>query len=80
MTVQVPSNRWAGVVVYFLAITGIGLVVTKLSSIVANQAIVLALPHLDNSPPSYRSSNKGVSTQRLPFRRWLSERELGLPR
>jgi hypothetical protein len=51
MMVQVPSNRWAGVVVYFLAITGIGLVVTKLSSIVANQAIVLALPHLDNSPP-----------------------------
>ena len=49
--VQVSINRWAGIAVYLLAITGISLLGTKLSSVVAQQAIVLALPHLDNGPP-----------------------------
>ena len=39
-----------GVLIYLLAITGIGLLGTKLSSVVAEQVIVLALPHLDNGP------------------------------
>jgi hypothetical protein len=51
MMVQVSINRWAGIAVYLLAITGISLLGTKLSSVVAQQAIVLALPHLDNGPP-----------------------------
>jgi hypothetical protein len=49
--VRVSINRWAGTVVYLLAITWIGLLGTKLSSVVAQRAIVLALPHLDNGPP-----------------------------
>jgi hypothetical protein len=51
MMVQVPITRWAGIVIYLLAMTGIGLLGTKLSSVVAKQAIVLALPYLDNGPP-----------------------------
>jgi len=51
MMVQVPIHQWAGVAIYLLAITGISLLGTELSSMVANQAIVLALPHLDNRPP-----------------------------
>ena len=49
--VQVPIKLWAGVAIYLLAITGISLLGMKLSSLVAEQAIVLALPHLDNRPP-----------------------------
>jgi hypothetical protein len=51
MTVQVPINQCAGIVIYLLAITGISLLATELSSVVAEQASVLALPYLDNSPP-----------------------------
>jgi hypothetical protein len=51
MVVQVSINRWAGIVIYLLIITGISLLGTKVSSVVAQQAIVLALPHLDNGPP-----------------------------
>jgi hypothetical protein len=51
MMVRVSINRWAGIVVYLLAITGISLLGTKLSSVVAQRAIILALPHLDNRPP-----------------------------
>ena len=49
--VQVHINQCAGLVIYLLAMTGISLLGAKLSSIVANQAMVLALPHLDNGPP-----------------------------
>ena len=48
---QVPVNQCAGIVIYLLAITGISLFATKLSSVVAEQASVLALPYLDDSPP-----------------------------
>jgi hypothetical protein len=51
MTVQVPVNQCAGIVIYLLAITGISLLATKLSSLVAEQASVLALTYLDNGPP-----------------------------
>jgi hypothetical protein len=51
MVVQVPSNQWTRVVVYLLAITAIGLLGTKLSLVVAKQALVLALPYLENGPP-----------------------------
>ena len=49
--VRVPINQWAGFLVYLFAITGISLLGTGLSSLVADQAIGLALPHLDNGPP-----------------------------
>ena len=69
--VQVSINRWAGIVVYLLAITGISLLGTKLSSVVAQQAIVLALPHLDNGPPKLsliekRRIDAALAAQRLP--------------
>lgn len=51
MTVQVPVNQCAGIVIYLLAITGISLLATKLASVVAEQASVLALTYLDNGPP-----------------------------
>ena len=51
MMVQVPINQWAGIAVYLLAIAGISVLGTKLSSVVAEQTIVLALPYLDNDPP-----------------------------
>src|ERR1700675_2617201 len=51
MMVQVPINQWAGITIYLLAITGISALGTKLSSVVAEQTIVLALPYLDNGPP-----------------------------
>lgn len=51
MMVQVPITRWAGIAIYLLAITGISLLGMKLSSVAAKQAIVLALPYLDNGPP-----------------------------
>ena len=51
MMVHVPINQCAGIVIYLLAITGISLVGVKLLSVVANQGMALALPHLDNAPP-----------------------------
>jgi hypothetical protein len=51
MMVDVSINQWAGIVIYLLAITGISFLGAKLSSVVAGQTIVLALPYLDNGPP-----------------------------
>ena len=51
---------------YILAITD-RFVGVKL--VVANQAMALALPHLDNATPKLSLMNKGASTQRWPFRR-----------
>jgi hypothetical protein len=51
MTVQVRVNQSAGIVIYLLAITGISLLATRLSLLVAQQASVLALTYLDNGPP-----------------------------
>jgi ABC-type uncharacterized transport system permease subunit len=71
MMVQVSINRWARIVVYLLIITGISLLGTKLSSVVAQQAIVLALPHLDNGPPKLsliekRRIDAALAAQLLP--------------
>jgi hypothetical protein len=52
MMVQVPINQWTAIAIYFLAMTGSGLLSMKLASLVADQAIVLTLPYLDNSPPT----------------------------
>jgi hypothetical protein len=51
MVVQVRSNQWTGVVVYLFAITALSLLGTKLSSVVAEKAIVLSLPYLESGPP-----------------------------
>jgi hypothetical protein len=51
MVVQVPSNQWTRLVVYLLVITAICLLGTKLSLVVAKQALALALPYLENGPP-----------------------------
>jgi hypothetical protein len=51
MKVQVPINLWALIALYLLILAGTGAVGTKLCTLVAKQAIVLALPHLDNNPP-----------------------------
>jgi hypothetical protein len=51
MMVQVPINQCAAIAIYLLAIIGISLSVATLSSLVAKQAIVIALPYLDNGPP-----------------------------
>lgn len=51
MMVRVPINEWAALLVYLSVITGISLLGTELSSLVADQAIGLTLPHLDNGPP-----------------------------
>ncbi len=50
--VQVPTNQWTAIAIYLLAMTGIGLLSMKLASLVADHAIVLALPYLDNGPPN----------------------------
>jgi hypothetical protein len=51
MVVQVRSNQWTGVVAYFFAITALSLLGTKLSSVVAEKAVVLSLPYLESGPP-----------------------------
>ena len=51
MTVQAPVSQSAGIDIYLLAITEISLLATKLSSVVVEQASVLALTYLDNGPP-----------------------------
>ena len=49
---RVPVSLCAGVVVYFLAMTGLSLFALKLSSVVTAEAIVLGLPYLlDENPP-----------------------------
>ena len=50
MIVRVPINQWVGLLIYLFAITGISLLGMGLSSLVVDQAIGLALPHLDNGP------------------------------
>jgi hypothetical protein len=71
--VRVPINQWAGLLVYLLAITGISLLGTELSSLVADRAIGLALPHLDNGPPKLslierRRIDTTLSIPPLPMR------------
>ena len=51
MIVRFPVQRVAAVLIYLLAITGITLLGLKLSSALAEQAMILALPHLDNGSP-----------------------------
>ena len=49
--VQALNSLWAALIVYLLATTGSALVIVKLSSLVADQVVVLAQSYLDNSPP-----------------------------
>jgi hypothetical protein len=49
--VRAFNKQWSGLLIYLLAITGSALLVTKLSSVVVEQLVVLAQPYLDNSPP-----------------------------
>ena len=51
MKVRVPFQKVAAVLLYLLAITGISLLGLKLSSAVAERAMILALPHVENGPP-----------------------------
>ena len=55
MIVRVPFQKVAAVLLYLLATTGISLLGLKLLSAVAERAMILALPHLENSPPPKRS-------------------------
>ena len=48
---EVLNKRWAGLIVYFLGVTGTILVVTKLTSLVLVHTIVLARPLLEGAPP-----------------------------
>ena len=48
---RVPVGLSAGVVVYFLAMTGLSLVGLKLSSVVTAKAITLGLPYLLDKDP-----------------------------
>ena len=49
--VQALNDRWAALIVYLLVTTGSAVVVVKLSSIVADEAMSLAQPYLDNRAP-----------------------------
>jgi hypothetical protein len=71
MVVQVPSNQWTRVVVYLLAIEAICLLGTKLSLVVAKQALALALPYLENGPPklSLIDQRHTDATLAVPLRR-----------
>jgi hypothetical protein len=51
LIVRVPFQKVAAVLLYLLATTGISLLGLKLSSAVAERAMILALPHLENGPP-----------------------------
>ena len=46
-----PINQCAAIAIYLLAIIGISLSLATLSSLVAKQVIVIALPYLDDGPP-----------------------------
>ncbi len=48
--VQVPVSQGAGVIVYFVAMTGIGLLDVKLLSMAAERTFVLAQPYLTGPP------------------------------
>ena len=41
-----------GIAIYLVAMTTVSLLSVKLASVIAEQAIVVALPHLNNSPPN----------------------------
>ncbi len=48
---QVFNKRWAGLVIYFLAIAGTTFLVAQLSTRVMVQAMALARPYLEAAPP-----------------------------
>ncbi len=48
---QVLNKRWAGLVIYILAIAGITFLVAQLSTLVLIQAMALTRPYLQSSPP-----------------------------
>ena len=48
---EVLNKRWAGLIVYFLGVTGTIFVVAKLTSLVLVHMIVLAWPLLEGAPP-----------------------------
>ena len=48
---EVLNKRWAGLIVYFLGVTGTIFVVAKLTSLVLVHTIVLARPLLEGTPP-----------------------------
>jgi hypothetical protein len=50
MIVQVPVQRVAAVFIYLFSITGICLLEWKLSLALAEEVMIIALPHLDNGP------------------------------
>ncbi len=51
MTMNVPIGRFAAAMIYLLAITGAGVLVMKLTSVLATQAIALSQPYLlDHCP------------------------------
>ena len=51
MTARVPISRRTAVIVYLLAIAGVGILTLKLVSLLASQAIALTQPYfLDNCP------------------------------
>jgi hypothetical protein len=51
MIVQFPVQQVAAVLIYLLAMTGITLLGLTASSALAERAMILALPHLENGPP-----------------------------
>jgi len=51
---QVFNKRWAGLVIYILAITGTTLLAARLSTLVMVQAMALAQPYLQSSLRSSR--------------------------
>ncbi len=48
---QVFNKRWAGLVIYILAIAGTPFLVAQLSTLVMVQAMALARPYLKAGPP-----------------------------
>jgi len=51
MIVQFPVQQVAAVLIYLLVMTGIILLGLTASSALAERAMILALPHLENGPP-----------------------------
>jgi hypothetical protein len=49
--VQALNDQWAALIAYLLVTTGSAVVVVKLSSIAADEAMSLAQPYLDNRVP-----------------------------
>jgi hypothetical protein len=63
--VRVLINQWAGLLVYLFAIAGVSLLGTGLLSLVADQVIVLALPHLDHGRPKLSLMERRWNDARL---------------